>query len=54
MDSGSGQYYLHNFLPEQPDLDWWSEDVRAAFDDILRFWFERDVAASASTSRTCS
>jgi alpha-glucosidase len=44
LDPESGQYYLHNFLPEQPDLDWWSEDVRAAFDDILRFWFERDVA----------
>ena len=40
----SGQYYLHNFLPEQPDLDWWNEDVRAAFDDISRFWFERGIA----------
>jgi alpha-glucosidase len=44
FDERSGQYYLHNFLPEQPDLDWWNEDVRAAFDDILRFWFERDIA----------
>jgi alpha-glucosidase len=44
LDLESGQYYLHNFLPEQPDLDWWNEDVRAAFDDIFRFWFERDVA----------
>ena len=35
---------MHNFLPEQPDLDWWNEDVRAAFDDISRFWFERGVA----------
>jgi alpha-glucosidase len=44
LDAASGRYYLHNFLPEQPDLDWWREDVRAAFDDILRFWFERGIA----------
>lgn len=44
LDGDSGQYYLHNFLPEQPDLNWWSEDVRAAFDEILRFWFDRGVA----------
>jgi alpha-glucosidase len=40
----TGQYYLHNFLPEQPDLNWWNEDVRGAFDDVLRFWYERGVA----------
>lgn len=44
FDEATGQYYLHNFLPEQPDLNWWSEGVRAAFDDILRFWFDRGVA----------
>jgi alpha-glucosidase len=44
LDAASGQYYLHNFLPEQPDLDWWNDEVRAAFDEILRFWFERGVA----------
>jgi alpha-glucosidase len=43
-DQASGQYYLHNFLPEQPDLDWWNEDVRIAFDDVLRFWFDRGIA----------
>jgi alpha-glucosidase len=40
----TGQYYLNQFLPSQPDLNWWNEDVRAEFDDILRFWFERGVA----------
>jgi alpha-glucosidase len=40
----TGQYYLHNFLPEQPDLNWWNEDVAGAFDDILRFWFDRGIA----------
>ena len=44
LDETTGQYYLHNFLPEQPDLNWWSEDVRNAFDDILRFWWDRGVA----------
>ena len=39
-----GQYYLHNFLPEQPDLNWWCDEVRDAFDDILRFWWDRGVA----------
>jgi alpha-glucosidase len=44
FDEASGQWYLHNFLPAQPDLDWWNEEVREAFDDILRFWFDRGVA----------
>ena len=43
-DEGTGQWYLHNFLPTQPDLDWWNEEVRDAFDGILRFWFDRGVA----------
>jgi alpha-glucosidase len=44
FDERSGQYYLHHFLPAQPDLDWWNEGVRGAFDDILRFWFDRGIA----------
>lgn len=44
LDPGSGQYYLHNFLPGQPDLNWWSSEVRHEFEDILRFWFDRGVA----------
>ena len=40
----TGQFYLHNFLPEQPDLNWWNDEVRDAFDRILRFWYERGVA----------
>jgi alpha-glucosidase len=44
LDEASGQYYLHNFLPEQPDLNWWNDGVRNAFDDILRFWWDRGVA----------
>ncbi len=44
FDERTGQSYLHNFLPEQPDLNWWNEHVRSAFDEILRFWFDRGVA----------
>ena len=44
LDTTTGQYYLHNHLAEQPDLNWWNEDVREAFDVIMRFWFDRGVA----------
>lgn len=44
LDSVTGQSYLHNHLAEQPDLNWWNEDVRAAFDGIMRFWWDRGVA----------
>jgi alpha-glucosidase len=44
LDEASGQYYLHNFLPTQPDLNWWEPAVHAEFDAILRFWFERGIA----------
>ena len=44
LDAPTGQYYLHNFLAEQPDLNWWNDEVPAAFEDILRFWFDRGVA----------
>jgi alpha-glucosidase len=44
LDQTTGQYYLHNFLPEQPDLNWWCQDVHEAFDDILRFWWDRGIA----------
>ena len=38
-----GQWYLHLFAPEQPDLDWTNAEVRAEFESILRFWFDRGV-----------
>jgi alpha-glucosidase len=44
LDERTRQYYLHNFLPEQADLNWWNEEVRAEFDRILCFWFDRGVA----------
>jgi alpha-glucosidase len=44
LDPERGRYYLHNFAPEQPDLDWWNPDVRAEFERILRFWLDRGIA----------
>jgi len=40
----TGQYYLHNFLRSQPDLNWWNPDVLSAFQDILEFWYRRGIA----------
>jgi alpha-glucosidase len=38
-----GQWYLHLFTPEQPDLNWDHPKVREEFESILRFWFDRGV-----------
>jgi alpha-glucosidase len=43
LDETTGQYYLHLFLPEQPDLNWANPEVRAAFVGILETWFDRGV-----------
>jgi alpha-glucosidase len=43
LDEASGQYYLHSFLPEQPDLNWANPAVREAMHDVLRFWLDRGV-----------
>jgi alpha-glucosidase len=38
-----GAWYLHLFAPEQPDLNWDNEEVRADFRKTLRFWSDRGV-----------
>jgi alpha-glucosidase len=43
LDAATGQYYLHSFLPQQPDLNWRNPAVRAAMYDVLRFWLDRGV-----------
>lgn len=42
-DEASGQYYLHLFLPEQPDVNWQNPDLEQAMHDVLRFWLDRGV-----------
>jgi len=38
-----GQWYLHLFAPEQPDVNWRNDDIKAEFEQTLRFWFDRGV-----------
>jgi alpha-glucosidase len=42
-DGSRMQYYLHNFLKEQPDLNLHNLDVQDALLDVVRFWLERGV-----------
>ncbi len=43
FDDLTGQYYLHLFLPAQPDLNWSNPEVVGAMHDVLRFWLDRGV-----------
>lgn len=43
FDNKTGQYYLHEFLKEQPDLNWRNPAVKAAMFDALRFWLRKGV-----------
>jgi len=43
VDQTSGQYYLHSFLAEQPDLNYRNPEVVRAMEDIIRFWLDRGV-----------
>jgi alpha-glucosidase len=42
-DGSPGQWYLHLFAPEQPDLNWDNPEVHAEFESVLRFWFDLGV-----------
>ena len=42
-DEGTGQYYYHAYLKQQPDLNWRNPAVRDAMHDVLRFWLSRGV-----------
>jgi alpha-glucosidase len=43
FDEPTGQYYLHSFLAEQPDLNWSNPEVEAAMHQVLRHWLDRGV-----------
>jgi len=43
FDERTDQWYLHSFMPEQPDLNWDNPEVEAAMHDVLRFWLERGI-----------
>ncbi|MFI5613768.1 glycoside hydrolase family 13 protein [Amycolatopsis sp. NPDC051903] len=38
-----GEWYLHLYSSRQPDFNWDNADIRAEFEDVLRFWFDRGV-----------
>ncbi|MDT0381642.1 glycoside hydrolase family 13 protein [Streptomyces sp. DSM 42041] len=42
-DGTPGQWYLHMFTPEQPDLNWRNPEVGEEFDRVLRFWLDRGI-----------
>jgi alpha-glucosidase len=42
-DEATGQFYLHTFLRQQPDLNWRNPAVEAAMLDVIRFWLDRGV-----------
>lgn len=42
-DATRRQYYLHNFLRSQPDLNFHNPDVRAAMLDVVQFWLDKGV-----------
>jgi alpha-glucosidase len=42
-DGSPGEWYLHLYAPEQPDLNWDNREVREEFEAILRFWLDRGV-----------
>ena len=42
-DDATSQWYLHQFLPEQPDLNWDNPEVVEAMHGVMRFWLDRGV-----------
>jgi len=42
-DDATGQWYLHTFLPAQPDLNWDEPAVVEAMHGVLRFWLDRGI-----------
>ena len=42
-DERTQAWYLHLFLPQQPDLNWANPEVVEAMHGVLRFWLDRDV-----------
>lgn len=43
LDEKTGQYYLHTFAPEQPDLNWANPEVREAIYKMVNFWLNKGV-----------
>lgn len=44
FDPATAQYYLHNYLESQPDLNWWNPAVHREFERIISFWLDRGIS----------
>ncbi len=53
-DEATGQYYLHSFLKEQPDLNWRNPELVAAMENVLRFWLDKGVDGFRMDAVMCS
>jgi len=42
-DGKLGQWYLHLFAVEQPDVNWENPEVQNHFEDVLKFWLDKGV-----------
>lgn len=42
-DEGTGQYYLHQFVPQQPELNYRNPEVMNAMEGVMRFWLDEGV-----------
>jgi alpha-glucosidase len=42
-DGTPGEWFLHLYSSRQPDFNWDNPEIRAEFEDVLRFWFDRGV-----------
>ena len=42
-DKITGEYYLHSFLKQQPDINWRNNDLRNAVFDDIKFWLDRGI-----------
>jgi alpha-glucosidase len=52
-DPHTRQFYLHSFLPQQPDLDWREEQVVEAMHDVLRYWLDRGTDGFRADALAC-
>jgi alpha-glucosidase len=43
LDEVTGQYFLHSFFAEQPDLNWANPEVPSVMAEVMRFWLNRGV-----------
>lgn len=43
MDDETGQYYLHQFVKHQPELNYRNPQVLAAMQEVIRFWLDKGV-----------